>query len=152
MARQVNPRRLRNEKGAELIEFAFVLPVLLLIFAGIVDFGFLMQRYEVVTNAAREGSRIASLPNYTASDVTARVNAYLDQGIGPGSSALATTTTNDVSVTVGAGPALDAREVVVAYTSSYVILGPIAALFGSGSFTTITLTARSTMRLEVQGP
>ena len=31
---------------------------------GIIDFGFLFQRYEVVTNAAREGARVAILPGY----------------------------------------------------------------------------------------
>jgi Flp pilus assembly protein TadG len=52
-----------NETGAELIEFAFVLPLLLLVIVGIFDFGFLFQRYEVVTNAAREGARAAVLPD-----------------------------------------------------------------------------------------
>lgn len=55
-------RRVRSERGAELIEFALVFPVLLLVVLGIVDFGFLFQRMEVVTNAAREGARIAVLP------------------------------------------------------------------------------------------
>ena len=31
---------------------------------GIIDFGFLFQHYEVVTNAAREGARVAILPGY----------------------------------------------------------------------------------------
>ena len=49
-----------SERGAELIEFALVFPLLLLIVLGIVDFGFMFQRLEVVTNAAREGARIAA--------------------------------------------------------------------------------------------
>ena len=66
-------RKLRSEGGAELIEFALVLPLLLLIVLGIVDFGFLFQRCEVVTNAAREGARMAVLPGYATADVQARV-------------------------------------------------------------------------------
>ncbi len=58
-------RRGRREDGAELIELAIVLPILLLVVAAIIDFGFLFQRYEAVTNAAREGARIAVLPGYT---------------------------------------------------------------------------------------
>ena len=50
--------RLRSERGAELIEFALVFPVLLMVVLGIVDFGFLFQRMEVVTYAAREGARL----------------------------------------------------------------------------------------------
>ena len=68
------------ERGAELIEFALVLPLLLLLVLGIVDFGFLFQRLEVVTNAAREGARIAVLPGYGTDDVKDRVNDYLEEG------------------------------------------------------------------------
>ena len=57
-------RRLACDKGAELIEFALVFPLLLLVMFGIMDFGLLFQRYETVTNAAREGARIAVLPDY----------------------------------------------------------------------------------------
>ena len=70
-------RRLACDKGAELIEFALVFPLLLLVMFGIMDFGLLFQRYETVTNAAREGARIAVLPGYAQPDVQARVTQYL---------------------------------------------------------------------------
>ena len=57
-------------------------PTLLLVMLGIIDFGFLFQRYEVVTNAAREGARVAILPGYEASidaNVTARVESVSDR-------------------------------------------------------------------------
>src|SRR6185369_3492982 len=73
-------RLAKGELGAELIEFALVLPLLLLLVLGIVDFGFMFQRLEVVTNAAREGARIAVLPSYDTADVRARVNSYLLEG------------------------------------------------------------------------
>ena len=57
--------RWASEDGAELIEFALVLPMLLLVVLGIAEFGFIFQRYEVLTNAAREGARIAVLPGYS---------------------------------------------------------------------------------------
>ena len=44
---------------------------------GIMDFGLLFQRYETVTNAAREGARVAVLPGYAQADVQARVTQYL---------------------------------------------------------------------------
>ena len=40
---------------------ALTLPLLLLVVFGIFDFGFMFQRYEVVTNAAREAARIGVL-------------------------------------------------------------------------------------------
>ena len=70
-------RRLACDKGAELIEFALVFPLLLLVMVGIMDFGLLFQRYETVTNAAREGARIAVLPGYAQADVEARVISIL---------------------------------------------------------------------------
>ena len=45
----------QDERGSELVEFALVFPLLLMVVLAIVDFGFMFQRYEVVTNAAREG-------------------------------------------------------------------------------------------------
>jgi len=45
----------------ELVEFAIALPLFLFVLTGIIDFGFLFQRYEVVTNAAREEARLKSL-------------------------------------------------------------------------------------------
>ena len=74
--------RLKSQRGAELIEMALILPLLLLVLVGIVDFGFLFQRYEVLTNAAREGARMAVLANsgYTITDVRTRVCSYLTAG------------------------------------------------------------------------
>ena len=57
-------RRLGDQRGAELIEMAIVTPILLMILAGIFDFGFLFRGWEVVTNAAREGARVGVLPDY----------------------------------------------------------------------------------------
>src|SRR5438270_12573056 len=71
-------RRLRSESGAELIEFALTLPLLLLLVLGIIEFGLMLQQYEVVTNAAREGARIRVLPTYSKQDSEDRVNQYLD--------------------------------------------------------------------------
>ena len=62
----------RGDAGAELVEFALVLPLLLLVIVGIFDFGFLFRDYGVITNAAREGARIGVLSGYTTTDVQNR--------------------------------------------------------------------------------
>jgi Flp pilus assembly protein TadG len=64
-------RRWRSERGAELVEFALVTPLMLVLIGGIVDFARLFQSYEVVTNAAREGARLAALPGYDANNYAA---------------------------------------------------------------------------------
>jgi Flp pilus assembly protein TadG len=141
-------RRDRRERGAELIELALVLPILLLLFAAIVDFGLLFQRYLVVSNAAREGARIAVLPGYTATDVQNRVTDYVRQGTGD-STLSPTATLATVSIDPpGPTPPFPAAQVTVSLTHTYLVIGPVSALFGGGNWTSITLVARSTMRIE----
>jgi Flp pilus assembly protein TadG len=46
-----------NERGAVAAEFALLLPILLTILLGIIEFGMIMYGREIVTNATREGAR-----------------------------------------------------------------------------------------------
>jgi hypothetical protein len=52
--------RSRDQRGTALIELAFVLPILLLLLLGTIDFGHLIQTRLVMTNVAREGASLAS--------------------------------------------------------------------------------------------
>lgn len=138
-----------DDRGAELIELAIVFPILMLLLAGMVDFGFLFQRYEVVTNAAREGARIATLPNYGASDARDRVRAYL------AASGL-TETLADSAIPVNfvtaplptSGKLVTTVSVAVSYPSRFSFIGPFAAFFGGSGWGTITLRSSSVMRVE----
>jgi len=69
-------RRL-EERGAALVEFALVLPLLLIILFGIIQFGIAFNRAQAVEAAAREGGRLASLSVTTQGDITTRVNEAL---------------------------------------------------------------------------
>jgi hypothetical protein len=145
------PARARSQAGAELVEFALVLPMMLLVFGGIVDFGLLLQRQQVVTNAAREGARLGVLPGYTQADVQARVTAFVREGLNDDSLAPSTTMTiGPVNPPPVTGPPFDVARVQVTLPSTYIILGPIVSLAGgnSASFTSINITATSTMRVE----
>src|SRR5439155_7631277 len=142
-------RRMRSERCVELIEFAISLPVLLFVLTAILDFGFLFQRYEVVTNAAREGARLKSNTGAsTETDVQARVAAYLtDGGLNAG---LATTAINAVAIPVNPSGTVTAsgNQVVVQYPYQFRCLAMMNVFFGS-SFGTFTLTASSMMRSEL---
>jgi len=48
-----------NQKGVAIIEFAIVLPLLLLLVFGAIEFGLLFYNKQVITNASREGARAA---------------------------------------------------------------------------------------------
>lgn len=145
----VRPRRpLASERGAELIEFAIVLPLLLLVFVAIVDFGLLFQRYVVLTNAAVEGARVAVLPLYTKADAEDRVREYALNGGIPNTVTPTVTDINLPGVGGGTWPGIEV-EVTNVYTYSYI--GPILAIFGGSFAGDVTLTARSTMRSHVAG-
>ncbi len=66
-----------SERGASLAEFALVLPVLLMVLFGIIEFGLVFSRSQAVEASAREGGRLASLSSTTSADVSNRVDATL---------------------------------------------------------------------------
>ena len=154
-----------RERGQAVIELALTLPLLLLVVMGIFDFGFLFQRYDVVTNAAREGARVGVLPDYTTTDAVNRALQYLDAGGlgGPGITTVGTcggsvtpntrcasATINTVTLpAVGGEPAKDVQQitVVVEFTHEFSFLGPLMNVFGSGLGNS-RLRSVSTMRLE----
>jgi hypothetical protein len=47
----------RNQRGTTVIEFAIILPLLLLVVFGIIEFGLLLFNKQIITNASREGAR-----------------------------------------------------------------------------------------------
>ena len=139
--------RLGAEAGAEVVEMAIVTPLLLLVIAGIVDFGFLFQRYSVLTNAAMEGARVGTLPGYQIpGDVEARVDAYAASGgVDPSTIEVEAIPTTVPAPGGGSHPAV---QVTVTHEYSLDYLGPVAAMFGAGGSGTITMRARSVMRLQ----
>lgn len=64
----------RERRGQAMVELAIVLPILLLVLMGIIDFGRIYQGYLVVTTAAREGARQAAV-GASDSAITATVLA-----------------------------------------------------------------------------
>lgn len=74
--RLVRPFR-GSGRGQSIVEFALVLPVLLLLIMGALDFARAISVLQIVTNAAREGARAGIIPTNTAATVTATVNVYL---------------------------------------------------------------------------
>ena len=68
-----------NRKGTAIVEFAFVLPVLLLIFMGIIEFSLALYDKAVLTNASREGARagiVSKSPRVPDGDIRTVVKNY----------------------------------------------------------------------------
>ncbi|MDH3302571.1 MAG: pilus assembly protein, partial [Acidimicrobiia bacterium] len=55
----------RNERGAAVVEAAFVLPMLVLFFAAIVDFGFILNDLQQINNATFRAVRELSVDEYS---------------------------------------------------------------------------------------
>jgi Flp pilus assembly protein TadG len=71
----------RDERGVIAVEFALIVPMLLMLLLGIVEFGFGYHAWDATQNAAREGARLGAVdPN--PSEIIARVRGttdFLDQ-------------------------------------------------------------------------
>lgn len=79
--KMVRKRNVRARRGQALVEFALVVPLLLLILYGIVQLGFLLNGFITVQEAARIGVRAASLgqgPNA----VESAINSQIGSGFG----------------------------------------------------------------------
>jgi len=143
-------RLVRSERGAELVEFALVTPLMLVLIGGIVDFARLFQSYEVVTNAAREGSRLASFPGYDLNNyatVRTRINQYIAAG---GATGAHTTVIAVEPINLGGGAVGSGVRVTITYTHNFVFVAPLYALL-SGTFNpNLTYTTAAVMRHEMQ--
>ena len=131
---------------------AIVTPILLMILAGIFDFGFLFRGWEVVTNAAREGARVGVLPSYDCEDdvvavtvdIQSRVDAYmLASGFQTGDY----TVTSETGTVATTGGDFTACHVRVHMFQRLPSLGVIGQFFG-GAFTSVPIAASAVMRTE----
>lgn len=141
--------RARQQRGNALIETAFVMPLLLLVSISVFEFGRAFQYWQVLTNAAREGARIAVLPGTSDDEVTTRVQTYLSSGqlSRSGSATIAVDRNDEISIGADTAPA---STIVVSYPFEFIVLQPVAQLVVGDSTVgeALTMTASSTMRNE----
>ncbi len=130
-------------RGQALVEFALVVPLFLLLVAGMIDFGMGLSSSITVTNAAREGARLGIInPNATAIESRARSIALgLDQ--------TKVTVTSSCSRPAGSTPSTctlgtwqSGDSVVVKVDYNYKMIWPLA--MGN----TIHMSSSAQMRLE----
>jgi len=144
-------KRLRSERGVALLEAAVTLPLLLVVSIGIFEFGRAFQTWQVLTNAAREGARVAVLPDPTPGIVEQRVRDYMEAGRLSGYDAAKVNVDRSESMTVGTAN-VSASRVTVDYPFSFVVLQPILRLVTRESTfpNAVTMRAEALMRNETQ--
>jgi Flp pilus assembly protein TadG len=115
--------KLRADRGAAAVEMAIVIPVLLMILFGIIDFGRMYNAQVTLTDAAREGARAAAAGDSADNRVQA-----VTTGMNPKVTTDAVSYTDSANRTVTACGADVTAKVTVRYTFSYVT--PFAAIAG----------------------
>jgi Flp pilus assembly protein TadG len=135
-----------GRRGQALAEFALILPILMLLVAGMIEFGRAWNIKQVVTDAAREGARYSVVvhnPVYTIDDCKAKVRERL---------ALGGVRTTDPPTTITVTDAANwhkAGEQISMTVSTQYRLAWVGALLGwAGASSTITLSSTATMRNE----
>ncbi len=139
----------RRDRGQSLIEFALVLPMLLVLFFGIIEFGNAWRIYQLVTNTAREGAREAVLPSST----TATVDAVIDDRL-TGSGLDVSQATVTLGICSGGTCTNLPDTVTIDYPYQFVFLVPVIQLMCGGvgcdgsAYSTVNLSSTAIMRNE----
>jgi Flp pilus assembly protein TadG len=130
-----------NERGAVAAEFAILLPVLLMILFGIIEFGMIMYGRELVTNAAREGARagiVQGPPKRTGGEIIAIANNFLTgTGVNPA----------DVTFTSAGEGLTNPNTLTVTATYNYNFLVPVIPVL-VGIPNPLVITTQVVMRHE----
>ncbi|MGZ8705721.1 MAG: TadE/TadG family type IV pilus assembly protein [Aeromicrobium sp.] len=141
----LRPRRIggwRRREGQSLVEFAVVLPVFLLILAGIIDFGLGLYSQMTVINAAREGARLGIVElGVAAPGSVDTVKDNVRDRVEAMSGGLDLSQLN-VQVDCQAGACVSGNAVVVNVDYQYRMLWPLA--FGN------TLHLGSTVQMRIE--
>lgn len=66
----------KSRKGQAMVEFAVVLPLILIFLSGTIDVGYMYQQYLTLQNAAREGARLGAV-GASYSSVSSRVSEVM---------------------------------------------------------------------------
>jgi Flp pilus assembly protein TadG len=138
--------RLRNQRGAALLETAITLPLVLLVTVSIFEFGRAYQTWQVLTNAAREGARVAVIAGHTDTQVTDAVRTYMQNGQLPAHASANVSVNRNVPF-----GATTASTVTVSYPFQFTVLNPVVRLVTPSSTTgqgTTNMVASASMRNE----
>lgn len=133
-------RRGHGQEGAAAVEFAIVLPLLMLLTLGALDMGHMFYIDHLITNASREGARYAAKYTGSAAQPTsAQVSSYIKSTLNYNTFNLTNLT---VTTTVTGTIPSKIATVTVTAQKQWWVLGGLLGL------STKTLTAQTAMNVE----
>lgn len=139
--------KVNSEKGAAVVEFAVVLPLLLLIVFGIIEFGFLIYNKAMITNASREAARTGIVYRIDRTGLNTIISNTVDTYLSDflvtfGGTGNHTTTTNPADAsTITTGGYLG---VTVTYSYDFLVIPAFITDLAGG----VNLVGTTTMRVE----
>ena len=137
-------RKHSNQKGSAAVEFALVLPILLVLVFGIVEFSLALYDKAVITNASREGARAGIVfgdPPLTDGEISSIVSSYCQNRLITFGTPTQVTT---IIVREGSGASGDDLTVQVQYQYQFLAI----PRFVTGITGGIQLGAQTIMRME----
>jgi len=152
------------ERGSLTVELAMILPLLLLIVAGIIDLGLLFWEQTVLTNAAREGARAATKASdqgfgaaaaLTQTQVRQVVQSYLDNFAlkDPNDQNLVLDGSNFSYTWTATGTGINLTVVLNQVPRRMMLLPTARGIFGgNGGDSLVYLNSRTTMAAEWTTP
>ena len=151
-------RLIKAERAQSLVEFALVVPMLLILLFGIIDFGLGLRAYISVSSATREGARYAAVGNPAGTfsaggsgDCNGTMTTSAVGKVCSNLKGLNLANIEDVSVTYPDGQA-PGESVVVQLDYEYEYITPVQRivnfLSGGSIADTLTISAKTDMRLE----
>ena len=147
-------KKARNEGGGSLIEFAIILPLLLIFLFGIIESGLVLYNKAVITNASREGARygiVAHTPRRTNSEIELAVLKYCEDrliSVGGEGNPTVIANTYDTNANGNNTDFGDDLEVQVNWSYPFLALPNLLDLLGSGFDNPINLSAKTVMKYE----
>ena len=135
---------INDQQGAVAVEFAFVLPLLIVLLVGIMEFGLILYNQQVLTNACREGTRagiVARSPRLDSTAIATVVNDYTQAHLVTFGSATSAATVIDNSGGTAFG---DDLRVTVSYDYDFLVLSRFIGSLAGG----LTLSAQTVMKYE----
>ena len=141
-------KRIRNQRGAALLETAITIPLILAVCVAVFEFGRAYQTWQVLTNAAREGARVAILAESTDAVVTQTVQDYLTSCALPEAKVKSALINVERTVPIGENTA---SRITVTYPFDFTVLNPVMRLLNSESTAgqgTTNMTSVALMRNE----
>jgi Flp pilus assembly protein TadG len=133
-------RRASNQQGATAIEAALLLPMLIVLIFGMIEFGLLMYNRQILTNASREGARagiVVRETRLTDGEIASVVDAYCqDRLVTFGTSTGLSTTVTRTGTSFG-----DDLTVQASYDYDFLVLSNLG-------FGPVQLEAQTVMKYE----